>query len=71
MTSKAGTSEGTPSLVFFRSAEEESRIFDLLFDYLRRCTATGTRTLLSLELESLIRDDHESCVFLTDAESRT
>ncbi len=63
MTSKAETSEGTPSLVFFRSVEEESRILFLVSDYLSRCAATGMRTLLLRELESLIGDDHEfACV---------
>jgi len=56
MTSKAETSEGTPSLVFFRSAEEESRIFFLLYDYLSRRAPPSIRPVLSMELQNLAGD---------------
>ena len=62
MTSKAVTSEGTPSLVFFRSAEEESRIFFLLCDYLNRNAPPRIRSLLSLELQNLAGDDREPAI---------
>ena len=59
MTSKAETSEGTPSLVFFSSAEEESRIFFLLYDYLSRRAPPSIRPVLSMELQNLAGDDRE------------
>ncbi len=59
MTSKAQTSEGSPSLVFFRSAEEESRIFSLLYDYFNRHAPPRIRPLLSMELQNLAGDDRE------------
>jgi hypothetical protein len=60
MTRKAETSEGTPSLVFFRSAEEERRIFFLLFDYVNSHAAPSIRPLLSVELQNLAGDDRDS-----------
>ncbi len=60
MTCKAETSEGIPSLVFFRSAEEESRIFFLLYDYFNRHAPPSIRPLLSTELQNLAGDDRES-----------
>ena len=62
MTGKAETSEGTPSLVFFRSAEEESRIFLLLCDYLSRRAPPSIRPLLSMELQNLAGDDREPAI---------
>jgi hypothetical protein len=63
MTGKAETSEGTPSLVFFRSAEEESRIFFLLYEYLSRRAPPSIRPLLSMELQNLAGDDWELATF--------
>ena len=63
MTGKAETSEGTPSLVFFRSAEEESRIFFLLYDYLNRRAPPRIRPLLSMELQNLDCDDREPATY--------
>ena len=60
MTGKAETSEGPPSLVFFRSAEEERRIFFLLYDYLSRHAPPSIRPVLSMELQNLAGDDRES-----------
>ena len=60
MTRKAETSEGTPSLVFFRSSDEERRIFFLLYDYFNRLAPPSIRPLLSLELQNLADDDRES-----------
>ncbi len=60
MTGKAETSEGTPSLVFFRSSEEERRIFFLLYDYFNRLAPPSIRPLLSLELQNLAGDDRET-----------
>jgi hypothetical protein len=51
MTRKAETSEGPPSLVFFRSAEEEKRIFFLLYDYLNRHAPPRIRRLLWFEVQ--------------------
>ncbi len=62
MTGKAETSEGTPSLVFFRSAEEERRIFLLLYDYVNRNAPPRIRPLLSMELQNLAGDDREPAV---------
>jgi hypothetical protein len=62
MTSKAETSEGTPSLVFFRSVEEERRIFFLLYDYFNRHAPPSIRALLSMELQNLACDDHEPAI---------
>ena len=62
MTCNAETSEGTPSLVFFRSAEEESRIFCLLYDYLNRRASPRIRPLLSMELQNLAGDDREPAI---------
>ncbi len=62
MTSTAETSEGTPSLVFFRSAEEERRIFFLLYDYLSRRAPPSIRPVLSMELQNLAGDDREPAI---------
>jgi hypothetical protein len=62
MTGKAETSEGPPSLVFFRSAEEERRIFFLLYDYFNRLAPPSIRPLLSLELQNLAGDDREPAI---------
>ncbi len=62
MTSKAETSEGTPSLVFFRSVEEERRIFFLLYDYVNRNAPPRIRPLLSMELQNLAGDDGEPAI---------
>ena len=62
MTSKAETSEGTPSLVFFRSADEERRIFFLLYDYVNRHAPPSIRPLLSMELHNLAGDDREPAI---------
>ncbi len=62
MTIKAQTSEGPPSLVFFRSAEEERRIFFLLCDYLSRRAPPRIRRLISLELQNLAGDDREPAI---------
>ena len=59
MIGKAEMSEGIPSLVFFRSAEEESRIFFLLYDYVNRHAPPSIRPLLSMELQNLAGDDRE------------
>ena len=59
MTGKSETSEATPSLVFFRSAEEERRIFCLLHDYLSRRGKPHIRSVLSLELRNLADNDRE------------
>ena len=63
MTSKAETSEGTPSLVFFRSAEEERRIFFLLSDYVNRHAPPRIRPFLSMELQNLACDDREPATY--------
>ena len=47
------TGEGPSLLVFFRSAEEEARIFLLLSEYLSRHSRLKIRQLLSLELHNL------------------
>lgn len=62
MTSKSETSEGTPLLVFFRSAEEERRIFWLLCDYLSRRAPPSIRPLLSIELQNLASDDLQPAI---------
>ena len=62
MTGKAETSEGPPSLVFFRSAEEERRIFFLLYDYLSRHAPPSIRPVLSMELQNLAGDGGEPAI---------
>ena len=62
MIGKAEMSEGIPSLVFFRSAEEESRIFFLLYDYVNRHAPPSIRPLLSMELQNLAGDDSEPAI---------
>ena len=62
MIGKAEMSEGIPSLVFFRSAEEESRIFFLLNDCVNRHAPPSMRPLLSMELQNLAGDDREPAI---------
>jgi hypothetical protein len=57
MTRQVNTGEGPPSPVFFRSADEEARIFLLLCDYLGRHSQSRIRQLLSLELQNLAGND--------------
>jgi hypothetical protein len=57
MTPRVDTGEGLPSPVFFRSADEQARIFILLCDYLGRHSQSRIRQLLSLELQNLAGND--------------
>ena len=57
MTRQIETGEGPPSLVFFRSTEEEAQTLLLLRDYLSRHSLPRIRQLLSMELLNMAGND--------------